>query len=455
MIGLAVPTVAAGLLLDRRRLLTVVLVLAAALVIGAASQGGSTDSNQIVMADEVAFDLSIIVAVLSTLLIFLTIFAGNTNQIAAESLLHIQQRQWVVELGVELGKTTLAESVILARALTIIHDRFAYSFAQIYVFDEDENVLKRTMNTGLGQQDLQERGNLSLTETNAISEAARTRQIVTVAVGDLGSGYLRSSSRYGIAVPILHNQNLIGVLDIQTANEDLHSFTELETLRLFAGQLGAGLMNGRRVQELDRSVKEQAAINARLQTQLTEFQRREQLRVSTVWAGYLEGRGKTAIGFDLLTEEGLTPVAANDLPDDVRMTLEEGKLHIETRGNEKNIHVPIRFRNQMLGAMVFSLPATQDLTNRQIEMTQVVSERLAVALENMRLFEQSQAQAVRERKAGQIASQLIEAKDVTALLNLAAESFNEVLGAVRTEIYLQPDFLAEPLYVPHGEEANQ
>jgi GAF domain-containing protein len=72
-----------------------------------------------------------------------------------------------------------------------------------------------------------------------------------------------------------------------------------------------------------------------------------------------------------------------------------------------------------------------------------VAERLALALENTRLFEQTQAQAQRERKANEIASVLIGATDVRLVLNLAAENFKDALGAVNTHIYIQPDLLAE------------
>jgi GAF domain-containing protein len=79
-----------------------------------------------------------------------------------------------------------------------------------------------------------------------------------------------------------------------------------------------------------------------------------------------------------------------------------------------------------------------------------VAERLALALENTRLFEQSQSQALRERKASEVATALIGATDVRVVLNMAAEQFKDALGAVNTRIYIQPETLMEPLAQTQG-----
>jgi GAF domain-containing protein len=84
------------------------------------------------------------------------------------------------------------------------------------------------------------------------------------------------------------------------------------------------------------------------------------------------------------------------------------------------------------------------ITEKDLDVAQQIAQRLAIALENKRLFEQSRSQAFRERKAGEIAGLLIGATDVESVLSLAADSFNEALGAVSTRIHLQPDVLEEP-----------
>lgn len=453
IMALVVPAAAAGLLLERPAVVLVAVVLAAALLLGAVGQSHLTSTVRLIPAQTLAVDLPVIIASLGILLAASALFVGGVKHIAEESVKHIQQRQWLAEFATDIGQSRLTENVILARALAVLHDRFQYDFAQFYRYDDEQNRLIRTLSTSLGQQEAADRGGYSLTEMNAISECARLKQPTAAYEGSSGAGYLRPSSRYGLAVPILHNTRLLGVLDIQIADMTPFTPTEIETLVLFARTTANAVVNAQIVEDFQRRAEEQEVVTNQLREQLAEYLSREQRSVGSAWGSYLQGRGKTAVGFDIAPGQQIMPIPAYDLPEDLRRTLEQGALHVETQGDEKVVHVPIRFRDQTLGAMAFRIPADQELSSRQVEMAQVVSERLAIALENMRLFEQSQAQALRERKAGQITSQLIGAKDVNALLDLAAVSFNEVLGAVHTRIYLQPDLLAEPLAESQREDA--
>ena len=82
------------------------------------------------------------------------------------------------------------------------------------------------------------------------------------------------------------------------------------------------------------------------------------------------------------------------------------------------------------------MPSNRPITRRQIEIMRNVIQRLALALDNKRLFEQSQSQAQRESKANEIASLLLSSTDMDTVLRLAATNFNDALGAIQTHIEL-------------------
>ncbi len=451
MTALLLPLVAAGLLLKRPGAIFIAAVLGLFIFLGALGQSQNHRPIRLVPAETVASDAVFLAAVAIVMFAFVTLFSSRVQQTAEEALASIRHRQLAGELGIELGRSLLTQSAILARALNMLRDQFGYSFAQVYRLGDDQNHLVRAMTTGISQYEITGRERLNLAEVSALTECARSRKPVMVAAGAPGSAHLRATSHYALAVPVQHAGSLFGVLDIQTTADRPFSANQIESAGLFAETLGTALANSQQMADLQRQLAQQENITNRLQEQLVELQRREQRRVGDAWGTYLQERGAVALGFDLKAQ-GSPLVPAQDLPDDLRRTLERGVPYIEERGNERIIHVPITFRNQTLGAMAFTVPAQQELSSRQIEMARVVSERLALALENMRLFEQSQAQAQRELKAGQITGQLIGAKDVSALLNLAAEQFNEALGAVHTRIYLQPELLAEPAVAPGREE---
>ncbi|PJF27172.1 MAG: hypothetical protein CUN52_14895 [Phototrophicales bacterium] len=165
--------------------------------------------------------------------------------------------------------------------------------------------------------------------------------------------------------------------------------------------------------------------------------------VGGVWDEYLQGRGYEAIGFDLSLSDNQTSILspAFDLPDDIAPALESREVHVELSAEANRVYVPIILRGEVLGVLRFILPPDQPPSERKLDLIQSVVDRLALALENKRLFEQSRSQAIRERKANEVARELIGATEVRDVLNLAARMFTDVLGAIHTHIQLQPDVM--------------
>ncbi len=439
MITLAAPLVAAGALLNRRGLGIIGLILAGSVLVAAAIQSQNGAPVTVVPARLAPFDLFTLLLGLIVLGALLAALISSFDRTTAEMQSDLEGRGLLLELGAELQDVN-DQGAILARTMEVLRDRFRVVFGQVYLLDEDGERLIPAMNTDLVRQEMAAAGaSLGLNERHPVSETARTRQPLALsAVEALRRGaLLRSSTRDTLYAPILSGSKLIGVLELQTGESAGFPPARIETGRLLGGLLGALLARGQAVAQMERDLREQTTFVRQLQEQLSSYQERDRRSVSRVWSTYLSGRGRAALGFDL-SETGELRLA-DDLPDALRATLASGLIQVESNGSGQVLHVPITFRDQTLGAMAFTLPPGRALTDRQIEMAQVVAERLALALENARLFEQSQAQALRERKAGQIASLLIGATDVRALLDLAAEQFNEALGAVSTRIYVQPE----------------
>jgi GAF domain-containing protein len=444
-IVLVLPLVAAGVLLNRRGMVLIALILLAVVIYAGIGQSQTTTPFTFVPAESIFIDIPIIFITLLLILTFLLVFAGNLERIANQSLVDIQQRQWITEFGIELGSLP-DENRVLVRALEVLRDRFQYIFAQVYLLDE-EGRFHQVMRPGMNQTENITREGLNLGEANIITQAAQTSRTVLVSSDDPlpRRGHLLAAANYGIAIPIRHGAQVLGVFDVQSAGQVGFSQNEIQALALVADQTGIALNHARIVADLERGLREQVIANRRLQEQVAEYSQRERRGVIGAWSQYLEGRGKTAIGYNIEPDNTATPIPANDLPDSIQHTLRSGTVQVETEGDERIINVPITFRDQTLGAMSFAVPKDQQLNERQVEMARVVAERLALALENTRLFEQSQAQALRERKASEINTLLIGATDVSSVLNLAAENFNQALGAIHTRIYIQPGMLSEPL----------
>lgn len=454
LVVMTVPLVAAGILLSRRGLIFAFLSLVGGLIYLAISQLQSTTPITIIPSQQITSEVTAALFGMGIIAAFLFVFVGNLEQTAKESLQQIVNHRWIAQLNAELSHSQ-NENDLLTHALSQIAQRLDYVFAQIFLLDE-RSELNYSIRPGVNNQAIIESVNLQPGDASIVSEAMRNWQPATVTSNDvpLRRSHMQAISNSGAAIPIIYENELIGVLDVQSSRQSAFTQNDINLLLMFTGELALTLKHYRKLSALQRTIKDQQITAQNMQAQLQKLQRQEGRSLNTTWGQYIQGRGKQAIGYNMESNNTSQIIPATDLPENILSTLKEGKLFIETNGPHQTINVPITFRDTTLGAMTFTIPSDRLISDRQIEMAQVVAERLALALENTRLFEQSQAQASRERKASEITGLMIGATDVRAVLNLAAESFNEALGAIHTHIYIQPDLIVEPSVRKQKEEAQ-
>jgi GAF domain-containing protein len=117
-------------------------------------------------------------------------------------------------------------------------------------------------------------------------------------------------------------------------------------------------------------------------------------------------------------------------------TIRDGEPRLEQRQDSSVLCVPIRLRDQTLGAVEFRRSSSTQWTAAALELAQVVAERLALSLENARLFEQAQTTAQREQLVSQISGKLTGTTDIDQILQTAIRELGLALGASQTMIRL-------------------
>lgn len=437
VILIILPVVAAGVLLSRRGILLVGLSLIAIIIVGAITQGQDFVPQTQIPSNLAGFDATVSITSIFVTMILLLMFSSNLQHITTQSLNIVQQQRQISGIGQELAQLE-DEAGVMSQGLKLVRAQFDHLMVAIYLVDKNGNLHDSRQTESHQERRL-------TTDASILGEAGRTKQIATTSIYDAvagRNGHLLASASYAAALPILDGQILLGVLDIQSP-KSLVSF-ELDAMMVFTNQVALALRQARLVTNLRQSLRDQEKTVQQLQSQLRNHSRQSRNQVGDIWSTYARGHGAIAFGFDV-TGENPEPVPANDLPANLAHVLASGSFHIEYDNGEQIINVPIHFRDHQLGAMSFAVPEGQALNQRQIETARIIADRLAIALENTRLFEQSRDQALRERKASEVTAQLISATDVREVLNRAAEQFKDALGAINTQIYIQPDMLLEPL----------
>jgi GAF domain-containing protein len=444
-----VHVVAAGMLLNRRNFLLVGL---ATLMVIFYRYFLQTQSSlpPVEFSQSANAGLELVLALIALILtfFFLYVFSGNVDRMVDSSLMAVDRLEAVNKFIAEVGGLN-DEDLIIARAIDTLRIGLGFTSVQVFFIDED-GILVRRMRSGLGNRETGAFIQLRDGDRGVIDQVMRTREMLVITENDSQRGHLIPPARSAAAIPLLYMGKLLGIVDVQSINPKIGE-SELRALQLMSDQLGVVISQERNINDLQRALREQTATTTGFQQQLVELRQSSSQAVTRSWLNYLEGRDEQAFGFDIGTDGSGTPVSASGIPESLRPTMEQGELYIENTENEQIINVPIIFRGETLGAMSFAVDKDRQISERQLDLAQIVSNRLGLALENTRLFEQSQAQALRERKASEVASLLIGATDVRSVLGLAAESFNEALGAVHTRVYLQPRLLVTT--VARSEEA--
>jgi GAF domain-containing protein len=246
-----------------------------------------------------------------------------------------------------------------------------------------------------------------------------------------------------LIIPIIHNDKVLGALDLQSNQIKDFTPTQREALAVYGQRVGQTLDRIRIMAQLKADVQTQQKIINGQRKKLQELEQSSRAGFAAdTWRTYFDQYGGGTLGFDL-SSDTFDLVNAADLTPTLRQALTTDGLVESKDGDQNVLSAPILLRGELLGALSFKLPRGAQANDRQREVITSVVQRLGLALENKRLLQQSQAQANRESKANEVAGVLLSSTDVKTVLQLAAQQFTDALGAVNTHIHLQALELGE------------
>ncbi|MCA9914691.1 MAG: GAF domain-containing protein, partial [Anaerolineae bacterium] len=244
----------------------------------------------------------------------------------------------------------------------------------------------------------------------------------------------------GVAVPLIYEDQVYGVLDVQQNEDKSLNQTDIALLKSISRQVSAAIAQLRELQELRNTLEAQETTLKQQNMKLLRHEQNTLRATLDSWSSYLQQRGIDYMGFDFQDAQ-LSPDLRMELPESLREALTAGEITVSVDQNEqRRVNIPILLSGHMMGAMSFRLPpGASELSTHQRELVDGVVQRLALALENKRLLEQTRAQVERESLANAIGGVLLSAPDVQQILLLASEQFMDAVGAVQTRINIRPE----------------
>ncbi len=224
-------------------------------------------------------------------------------------------------------------------------------------------------------------------------------------------------TRAELAIPLKVGDTTIGALDVQSQEGNAFDEDEIGVLQTMADQIAVAIENARLYQESVR--------------RLEDIERSNRLATLNAWERYMHEQRAQALSSTAGTKTGL------DMSDLRRQALVQNDIVVGelTERETIPIAVPIQLRGQALGAVEWELPA-QDFDDNKLQLAQELANRLAISLDNARLFQESQRTTERERLVSSIASKLTAQTDIEEILQTAVREVGQALRSPQVSIRL-------------------
>jgi GAF domain-containing protein len=113
-----------------------------------------------------------------------------------------------------------------------------------------------------------------------------------------------------------------------------------------------------------------------------------------------------------------------------------GQMVVQS-GENSALAVPLKIRDEIIGVLNISSNTPSRVWNEnEMAVVRAVADRVALALENARLFEETTRRADRERTVSEISTHIRSVSDPEMMLQTALDELKRALGA--NEIQIRP-----------------
>jgi GAF domain-containing protein/HAMP domain-containing protein len=348
-----------------------------------------------------------------------TLVANLEQRIAARSR-DIQATQEISRFAA----TQRDIQILMNRVVELVTQYFPNIYhAQIFLLDNDNKYAVLRSSTGEPGRKLLERGHrLAVGSLSVIGRVTEQGEYVAARDTATSDVHRRNEflpdTRSELAIPLRVGEKIIGALDVQSKKPDAFPLDEINVLQTMADQIAVAIESANLYQESLRS--------------LAEIERTKRRQTQQDWEEYMQMERVREISREYGTK---TPLDTTDLR---RAAIVHNRTMIgrPTERGTIAIAVPISLRGQVLGAAEWEL-TLQDFGEDKVLLAQELVNRLAVSMENARLFQRSQVAAERERLVNTIGAKLTSKQDIHEILQTALREVGQALRAPEVSIRMQ------------------
>ncbi|HEY89735.1 MAG TPA: GAF domain-containing protein [Thermoflexia bacterium] len=335
------------------------------------------------------------------------------------------RRARYLEVTAELAKAIsqlLEPEQLLREAVTLISNSLGFYHAGIFLLDETEEwAVLAAANSAGGQRMLARRHRLRVGEQGIVGWVTATGK-PRIAL-DVGADAVHfdnpdlPDTRSELALLLQAGDERMGALDVQSQAPGAFNEEDVAVLQTLADQIAIAISNARLYQQGQKALLEVKAV--------------QRYYLMEEWEKVLGGEQVLKAEYQTL---GVTPLEVDWTPEMERawsvrapVMVSESRDKREAASTQSALAVPIMLQDEVLGAVeIQELDEERSWTAEEISLVTDVVGQLSLAIENARLFEQTQ-------RALADTEYLYQASEA---LNLA-QSYDDILATLRKSPLLQ------------------
>jgi GAF domain-containing protein len=345
------------------------------------------------------------------------VMTGQLRNLIGNLEQRVADRTHDLELAAEVGRTVTEkvkqQSEMLAEAAEMIRARFALYYTQVYLFEPAEERLVLHAGTGEAGKELLRRGHSLVVNSGSLNGRAVLEQRAQIVPDTTQNptflpNPLLPDTRSEMCVPLIVDEKVVGVLDMQSEQAGALSESNLPAFAALAGQLAVAIRN--------------ATLFTEVQQARTEMEAQIGHSTEEAWADFLNAiQEGHRMGFTFENNQ-VAPLNTDKL---------------SATSHTDRFDMPIMVTAAKVGRI--QLPA--NLKPNELELVKSISEQLAQHVENLRLL----AQAERFQKEAE-----------QAVRRLMHEGWENFLSASQSKLgYVYDLNQVQPLTENRHDDADQ
>jgi GAF domain-containing protein len=206
-----------------------------------------------------------------------------------------------------------------------------------------------------------------------------------------------------IGLPLFARGRLLGALRFHATAPGASMPADIEVLQLLADQLASTL-------ESSRLFEESRAVVDRLQALTSE----------RTLSGWQEQLASESVAYQY-TRAGVQPIN-----------------HVSAGDDPLNLQVPLELRGQSIGRVVLKRSSEQRWSQAEREFAQKVASQVALAVENVRLIDETRRTALQQQTMSEFSARLSESVNIQSLLQTAVRELAALPDVADASVFLNP-----------------